>query len=82
MHNRINKGINPSDVVLINMTMASKMIILYVALLSIILVVPTRSALLCPEMCKCDNENLVVECGNEGNFSFHGLQICSTGQYR
>ena len=28
--------------------------------------VPARYALWCPEGCYCDNENLFVNCGNEG----------------
>ena len=45
--------------------MRIKMSLRYSTILVLILV-PARNALWCPEGCFCDNENLFVECGNEG----------------
>ena len=36
------------------------------ALILLLVIVPERYALWCPEGCNCDNEKLFVNCGNEG----------------
>ena len=38
----------------------------YLQIILFLAFVPARYALWCPEGCYCDNENLFVNCGNEG----------------
>ena len=38
----------------------------FLLIISFLAFVPARYALWCPEGCYCDNENLFVNCGNEG----------------
>ena len=45
------------------------------ALILLLVFVPERYALWCPEGCNCDNENLFVNCGNEGKINIQYLTI-------
>ena len=38
----------------------------FLLIISFLVLIPARYALWCPEGCYCDNENLFVNCGNEG----------------
>ena len=44
------------------------------ALILLFVFVPERYALWCPEGCNCDNENLFVNCGNEGKIDIEKFE--------